>query len=120
MIRGLDDLSPIAELDSLQFLFLQDLARVTSLPRMSRMTSLRRIHIENLKRLTDLSPLRTAPSLEQLVLGNFPHLAAADFDFLADHPTLRFAHVWTGRARTNAAVAEMIRLPHPPGTFEYR
>jgi internalin A len=107
-IRGLDDLSPVAELESLQYLFLQDLTRVTSLPDMSRMVSLRGVHIQTLKGLTDLTPLLTAPALEELQIFNMTHLPAEAFAPLASHPTLRFGMVPT------------IDLPHPPGLFELR
>src|SRR5215469_9770126 len=44
MIRGFSDLSPLAELASLDTLFLQSLTHVTELPDLGKMANLRRIH----------------------------------------------------------------------------
>jgi hypothetical protein len=118
MIRGLQDISPVGEVSSLQYLFLQDLPRVDRLPDMSRMSCLRRIDIESLKSLTDLSPLLTAPSLEELFLVNAGHLRPEQLECLVDHPTLRAVAVGLGSKRKNDAVEKMLPLPRP-GKFEF-
>jgi hypothetical protein len=119
-IRGLEDISPIATLGALQYLFLQDLARVDRLPNMTRMSSLRRVHIENLKNLTDLSPLLTAPALEELVMVNARHLTPEHFARLTSHPTLTSAQIGLGSKRKNDLVARLISLPRPSGAFSFR
>ena len=118
MIRGLQDISPVGEVSSLQYLFLQNLPRVDRLPDMSRMSCLRRIDIESLKSLTDLSPLLTAPSLEELFLVNAGHLRPEQLECLVDHPTLRAVAVGLGSKRKNDAVEKMLPLPRP-GKFEF-
>ena len=47
-VRGLSDLSPVAELPRLEYLVLQALGRVESLPRMNDLAGLRRLWIESL------------------------------------------------------------------------
>ena len=66
-IRGLNDLSFISEIRSLQHLFIQSQKQVTRLPDFQNNSELRRIYLENLKGLTDLSSLEFAPSLEEFI-----------------------------------------------------
>jgi|SRR5215213_5305777 len=113
MIRGLDDISPIGELQNLQYLFLQDLSRVDRLPDMTRMTALRRVRLENLRSLTDLRPLLTAPALEALVVWSPRHLGPEHFACLKDHPTLTHARIALGSMKRNQAVSELLPLPAP-------
>ena len=117
MIRGLEDISPVGELTSLQYLFLQDLPRIDRLPDLSRMIRLRRIDIEGLKSLTDLSPLLTAPSLEELFLVNSAHLSPEHLECLVGHPTLKAAGLGLGSKRKNDAAEKLLPLPRP-GKFE--
>jgi Leucine-rich repeat (LRR) protein len=119
MIRGLEDISPIGELPSLQYLFLQDLSRIDRLPDMSRMICLRRIDIEGLKRLTDLSPLLSAPSLEELYLVKSAHLRPEHLECLVGHPTLRAAAIALGSKRKDDAAKKLLPLPRP-GRFAFR
>jgi len=117
-LASAEDISPIGELASLQYVFLQDLARIDRLPDMSGLTSLRRLHLENLKSLTDLTPLLTAPALEELVVYNSNHLRPEHFECLTDHPTLRKAVVGIGSKKRNEAVDRMLNLPRP-GDFVF-
>ncbi len=67
-IRGFSDLSIVESLPGLQFLFLQDLPRITMLPSFRNSTALRRIHMQNIKGLQDFSELEWAPALEEFIL----------------------------------------------------
>ena len=71
-IRELTKISIIGELPGLQYLFLQSLPHIESLPSLDNARALRRIVLQNLKSLHDFSSLETAPSLEEfaLVEGN--------------------------------------------------
>lgn len=116
MVKGLRDLSPVAELPHLEFLFLQSLRQVERLPDMSGMKGLRRLWIETMRGLSDLSPLRRAPYLRQLAAIDMVHLQAEDFLPLVGHPTLASFAAGLGSKRKHDAVANLIPLP-PEGDW---
>lgn len=110
-VRGLDDLSAISGVETLETLFLQALPRVAALPDMSRLDRLRRIHLESMKGVNDLTPLLTAKALEQVVLLDLPRLSPDHFRPLTRHPSLREATVGlSSRTRTRDAEA-VLALP---------
>jgi internalin A len=110
MIRGLSDLSPLAEVTSLEELYLEALKHVTKLPSLQKLTRLRRITLSTMKGLTDLSVLLTAPALEELALVA-DHLAPEQVTQLAAHPALKKASIGMGSDWKNAAVAAGLPLP---------
>jgi hypothetical protein len=111
LVRGLSDISPVANLPHLRYLFLQALKNVTALPPLDRMTALRGIHLETMKGLRDLTPLRSAPALEELFLCDMPHLQVADLQCLVNHPTLRAARLGLGSIKKNDAATALLGLP---------
>jgi hypothetical protein len=111
MVRGLDDLEPIASLTALQCLFLQALKQVTALPDLSCLKELRRVDIETMKGLADLAPLMTAPALEKVSLIDMGHLQPADVGLLAGHPTLRCLTAGLNSVKKNSMVKELVPLP---------
>jgi hypothetical protein len=111
MVKGLSDLSPVADLPALEYLFLQALRQVTALPSFHKLTRLTQIQIETMKGLSDLTPLLTAPALEQLMLVDMGHLKAADVGVLKDHPTLRAATIGLGSVKKNEAAVALLGLP---------
>lgn len=111
MVKGLGDLSPIAELSRLEYLFLQSLRQVEGLPDMSGMTSLRRLWIETMRGLSDLSPIRLAPQIRQLAAIDMVHLQPESFAPISDHPTLEVFTAGLGSKRKNEALARLISLP---------
>lgn len=122
MIRGLDDISPIGDVASLQYLFLQALKNVSVLPEMSHLRSLRRVHLETMRGLKDLRPLAAAPALEQLALFDMPQLTNADLRCLAGHPTLSEVLAVPSSNRKKQALEELLpaaRAAWTPG-FVYR
>lgn len=110
MIRGLSDLSPLAEVTSLEELYLQALTHVTGLPPLHKLTRLRRITLWTMKGLTDLSVLLTAPALEELDLV-IVHLPPEHITQLAAHPALKRASIGMGSDWKNAAVESGLPLP---------
>jgi hypothetical protein len=102
---------PISELRGLEFLFLQALRQVESLPNLSRSTGLRRLWIETMKGITDLSPIRDAPSLRHLAVIDMAHLQPEAFAPVAEHPTLQSMRFGLGSTRKNDAVAALVNLP---------
>lgn len=111
MVRGLHDLSPIADLVTLEYLFLQALKPVTALPSLVSCTRLARVHLETMKGLTDLRPLLTAPALTQLALVDMTHLQPADVAVLSRHPTLGQLDAGLGSRRKNDEVRRLLPLP---------
>lgn len=121
-VRGITDLSAITRNPTIQWLYLQDLAQVASLPDLSPMTELRRVTIVNLKQLDDLAPLAAAPNLEELQIWESKTLPPTALAALNGHPTLATVSLGLGSKRRNAAVEDAIGLPSTPGggRFEFR
>jgi hypothetical protein len=121
MVKGLDDVTPIASTFSLQSLFLQSLRRVETLPPLDELVHLRRVWIETMKGLRDLRPFAAAPSLEQFGAVDMGHLQPEDFRCFVGHPALRYLNAGLGSLRKNIAVKAMFprfetgRLP----AFQY-
>jgi hypothetical protein len=114
LIRGLDDVGPVAEVPTLQHLFLQSLKQVTILPSFKRSTELRRVDLQTMKGLTDLSPLAEAPNLEILSLIEMLHLQPEALRPFVGHPSLR-AGIWDiGSARKRFAAQDLLPLPPEP------
>ncbi len=107
-VRGLDDISAVAELADLEYLFLQSLRRVERLPDFSGSLALKRVWLENMKGLSDLTHLATAPALEHLALVDMPHLAAEALRPLLDCPALRSVRIGLGSDKKNRRARELL------------
>lgn len=116
LVRGLADVSPLAEIGTLRHLFLQALKQVTSLPSFARSTELRRVDLETMKGLVDLAPLAQAPGLQILNLIDMGHTSPEILRPVLGHPTLR-AGIWGfGSDRKNVAAQQL--LPLPPDMYD--
>ncbi|WP_206070529.1 hypothetical protein [Knoellia koreensis] len=87
-IRGLTDLSAVAEVRSLELLSLYGLPRVHDLPDLRNLTRLARIELGSMKGLSSIAPALAAPALEELQLQNRVELAPDDPELIRTHPTL--------------------------------
>lgn len=114
MIRGLDDLDAVADLEHLEFLFLQSLPKVDRLPSLRGCINLRRVHVETMKGLTELRPVADAPNLEELLIVDMPHLDLDGLSCFVGHATLRGASVGLGSLRRSRAAQVALGLPDPP------
>ncbi|WP_052723640.1 leucine-rich repeat domain-containing protein [Paenibacillus wulumuqiensis] len=83
-IKGLEDISVIASLTGLQYLFLQALPHIRQLPSLDRLSMLRKIALENMKGLRDIHMLEHAPALIE-----FTHREAWEMKVDAYEPLLR-------------------------------
>ena len=110
MVRGLADVSVVADLPELRYLFLQDLKNVRSLPSFRSLRELRRCDIENLKGLSDITPIAEAPNLEELILVNMGHLSVESLACFRAHPTLKAASIGLGSKRRNEQAATLLGL----------
>jgi hypothetical protein len=120
-ILGLTDIGFVSEMTGLQYLSLQSLCRVRTLPDLSRLGSLRRIYLDNLK--SDISVLATGPALEELVHLNAQGFAVKDYESLIANSRLKRLIVGTGSIRKNEeirlhAVAQGIETEGAPD-FEF-
>jgi len=107
MIRGLDDLGPVARTSSLQYVHLQDLPQVTGLPDLMGMVHLRRVWLEHLKSLRDVCAFARAPALEELALVSMTQLTPDRLRCLVGHRSLRYLVAGLGSRRKNDAAKAM-------------
>lgn len=117
MIRGLDDVSPLAEVPTLDSFFLQSLKQVTRLPSFAASPALRHVILQTMKGITDLRPLASAPNLEILALTDMRHLGPDDLRPFVGHPKLREGRWGFGSDRRNAEAWDL--LPLGPKPFNY-
>lgn len=115
MIKGLEDLGMMAELTTLQNLFLQDLKNVMALLSFRNLHRLRRVTLDGMKGITDLSQIADAPVLEELLVVAANHLKADDFKPFIGHPKLKAATIGLGSIRKNEQVQELLGLPKCEG-----
>lgn len=84
------DLSALAGLKNLQYLYLGSCSSVEDLAPITQLNNLVVLYLENFKRIEDYSPLAVLTNLEQLIISG-PILGIAhikDLDFLCDMPNL--------------------------------
>ena len=110
-IRGVTDLSPIADMPFLEYLLLECLNRVEGLPSLKRLKNLKRVELTNVKGVTDLSPLLEAEHLEELAVYEARHLKPEAFECLKGHPSLKRFSCNLGSHRADLNVINMIGLP---------
>jgi hypothetical protein len=120
LIKGLSDISAVGELPQLRYLFLQALKQVDRLPDLSKCVALRRVHLETMKGLGDLKPLATAPTLEQVVLIDMPHLKPEDLRPLVGLPQLKAVSYGLGSLRKRNEARALLGLPEVESTFDWR
>lgn len=89
MIRGLTDLRSIADVKSLQYVFLESLGQVRALPSFGNSPMLRRVHLKSMRGLEGLQAIADAPGLETLIVDECPQLRDDHFRPFIGHSTLR-------------------------------
>jgi hypothetical protein len=117
MVRALEDVSPLAEVETLESLLLQALKRVTRLPSFAGSPNLRGAVLDTMKGITDLTPLAEAPNLERLGLVQMCHLEPEALRPFVGHPTLRDGTWGLCSDRKNHAAYDLLPLGKPP--FNY-
>lgn len=111
LVRRMCDLTPIADLMGLRYLFLQTLKDVTALPSFCKLQDLRRVHLDKMKGLRDLTPVAAAPRLEELVVLDMPQLVEDAFRPFIGHQALRAASIGLGSFRRTRAAKSLLGLP---------
>ena len=117
LVKGLSDLSVIAEIKTLERLSLQALRNVRSLPSFRKLQDLRAISLETMKGLTDLAPIAEAPALEWLSLLDMPSISVEAVQCLVGHPSLQFFRAGLGSMKRNADAEALLGLRHPTGEY---
>lgn len=111
MVKGLTDLSSVAEVPTLRFLFLQALSKVERLPDLGGNSALVRAHLEGLKGLTSVDEVVSAPNLRDVVLLGLPNIAPEALAPFGAHPALERALVGLGSARKNKLAETFVGRP---------
>ena len=123
MVKGLQGIEPVGEIDTLQNLFLESLKNVAALPSFRKLRALRRVTLDNLKGISDLKPIAEAPALEELFVVRMNQLQAENFRPFVGHQTLRCATIGLGSARKSAQAEALLGLRECDGfkgEFAYR
>jgi hypothetical protein len=110
MVRGLEDLTPIANVSTVQFLYLHALKNVTTLPSLRKLRKLRRVNLIGMKGLTELSSIANAPNLEELVAFEMSHLAPQGFLPFVGHKRLKHALIDIGNAKKSEEALKLLDL----------
>jgi hypothetical protein len=116
-VRGLVDVSALADIETLERFLLQSLTKVTTLPSFARSTRLRSAYLDTMKGIADLAPLADAPKLERLLLVSMCNLQPEALLPFVGHPTLRDGSWGLCSDRKNFAAYDLLPLGDPP--FNY-
>ena len=121
--RGLNDISVVSTLHGLQYLFLQSLKHVRSIPGLSRLAKLRRIWLENTKGLEDVSALQGALCLEEFIHTSAQNMRPTQYEVLQKIPTLKRVLVGFGSDKKNKTLETLMsavgveKYQHTPFVF---
>ena len=112
-IRGITDLDQVPKLQSLQFLSLYGLPKVTALPSLKPLQSLGRIELGMLKGLSSIEGALEAPNLKELLILKTVSVLPGDVETINSHPTLEFFdwYIEDVPARMWEPVKSQINLP---------
>lgn len=114
MVKGLDSVTPLAEIPTLESFKLQALRQVARLPSFARSDRLRGALIDTMKGITDLSPLAAAPKLEHLGLLAMCHLQPEAVLPFVGHPTLSSVRLGLCSHKKNIAAWNLLPIGDPP------
>lgn len=100
-VRGLKDLSFISSLTGLQYLFLQSLINVETLPALDDLSRLRKVHLETMKGLKDISSLGQAHSLAEFTHLSAMNMGMEEYIPLLSNPSVERVCVGFGSDKRN-------------------
>ena len=115
-VRGMCDLSAIAEMTMLRYLVLYGLAKVTHLPSFSALTKLEHVSVGQMISLISLQGILEAPSLREFQLLKKVNVNEDDVEGIIKHPSIK-QFSWFAEDVPNkvwAPVVEKIKLPPVP------
>ena len=117
-VRGLHDVSPLAQHAYLEMMHLEQMKQVNTLPSFGGAAALATVTLQHMRGLRDLTPLRDAPALRVLQLPEMQHLEVEGVVGLAGHPTLEKVGLGLGSHKKNLAVQRALRLPDSYGDYD--
>ncbi|NYT94616.1 hypothetical protein [Salinispora sp. H7-4] len=120
-IRGVAEVGFLDELRSLQWLWLDGLAKVSRLPDLSWHPELMRVDLTEMRGLRgvdSLEPLRRVPKLEELLVTE-SKLPVEAFRPLVGMPSLRRVGVGLGSQRRNEEVKKLLAKPAPDSLDQF-
>jgi hypothetical protein len=112
-VRGVSDLTAIGDLPALEWLWLDELKDVETLPDLSHAGQLCRVDLTDLRNMREphaLDGLSRAPALTEVSLVA-SRLPVGAFAGLAEHPRLQRIAVGLGDTRRNQEVSQLFSLP---------
>jgi hypothetical protein len=116
-VRDLRNVDVAETLPGLQYLFLQSLPHVDSLPGLAGSTALRRIVVENLKGLRGLETLEAAPALEDFALLDGRKQTPQQLLPVLRNPRVRRVSAFFGSDRKNKEFRQL-REAHRKADFD--
>jgi hypothetical protein len=119
MIRGLDDLSVLAEIATLEHLWLRTLKHVARLPSFRGLRHLHVVWLEQMRALRDLKPIADAPGLRELVAVDMRNLAPEAYAPFVNHPALESINIGFGSDRANKEARAMFPGLHWGGRTKH-
>jgi hypothetical protein len=118
-IRGLSDISEIANFKRLQLLMLYAAPQVITLPSLRQLEDLARIELGNMAGLQSLVPFLDAPNLKELLFRKKMRVSAADVQNIKQHPSLEKFN-WDGLdvpVKDWEPVVKSVNLPPPRSIY---
>ncbi|TCB92675.1 hypothetical protein E0H26_23725 [Micromonospora zingiberis] len=114
-VRGVNELKRLNEIEALEWLWLDDLTKLSELPDFAQFRALLRLDLTGLKSLREADALRSlsrAPRIEELLVAD-SRLPVEAFRPLVGHPTLNRVGAGLGSERRNDQVDELLGKPIP-------
>ena len=112
-VRNVSNLTALQQLAKLEWLWLEAMQGIASLPDLSPNRSLRRVELDGLRGLSTphaIAGLAQAPHLDELLIGNTP-LPAEAFGQLVEHPSLSALSVALGSQSRDREIKRLIDKP---------
>jgi hypothetical protein len=110
-IRGFTNLMPLVKIPTIQFVFLETLTHIDSLPSLANLSNLRKISLWDLHNLSNIKSILEAPNLEELEILGLNKVKTREFLRLRDHPTLKRASIFVRREKKSARIHDGLMLP---------
>ena len=114
-VRGLSDISAVADVRTLELISLYGLPQVRTIPSFAALLNLRRAEVGSMKGLAGLTGLLDAPALAQLVLGKRVGLAPDDPSRIATHPSIKYFYWFAEDVPESLWVPVVERIGKPRG-----
>lgn len=120
-VRGLSDVGPVCCLAKLEWLWLDDLPKVSNLPDLVNSSKLLRVDLtamKGIRQVDSLKPLARAPKLRELLISE-SRLPVEAFEVLAKRKGIERIGVGLGSARRNDQASALLARDWPAGLKQF-